>query len=552
MLKTPHPTLALLACALFVAAGCPEGGGPEPGPAEDAGAPDAEAPDTGTRDTGAPDAGARDTGAPDADGGGDPCAPNPCDEAGRTVCAQDQGGFTCSCDPGLEEDPQGACVSPPVCEGEHTEGDIYEPNECVALATPIASGEEQDHTLEPAGDVDVFALSAAAGEVLRFEVGAGTHALLDADAQPIHQDDRAEWTWTFASAGTYYLEVSGDGAQEAAYTIRVTSLGVDDHGGDAATSTPIPLEQTSQGAIEAPGDVDAFSLDVPQGAILEFEQLVAGSTVTVYPDLLDGAGQIMPFVATPFMSSSLGDRWVWKGVAAGTYTLEVTNPELVGDYGFRVSVFAIDDHADEADGATPTAIGPAAFAGTLQYEEDDDFFTIDLVEDHVMLLEQPVAGQVGLELLDTDGVTRLDGGAAVSYIWKIQATGTYFVRARQSAEGASTYSVDITDLGVDDHGDSLADSTPIALNTDVSAEFEFDGDEDWFSFRTTTAGTYAIDLTSQENHRVTLRDANGTQRRFSATGSTSAPLPANTTYYIEAGGRFSDAMPYTLRVSGPQ
>jgi hypothetical protein len=42
-----------------------------------------------------------------------PCAPNPCTDTGRSVCTATGGDFTCSCESGLEPDPDGpGCIAP--------------------------------------------------------------------------------------------------------------------------------------------------------------------------------------------------------------------------------------------------------------------------------------------------------------------------------------------------------------------------------------------------------------------------------------------------------
>ncbi len=52
-----------------------------------------------------------------------PCDPNPCQEAGRSVCEVQGEGHRCLCDDGLHEDDEGACVVDSVCD----------PNPCAEL-----------------------------------------------------------------------------------------------------------------------------------------------------------------------------------------------------------------------------------------------------------------------------------------------------------------------------------------------------------------------------------------------------------------------------------
>lgn len=115
-----------------------------------------------------------------------PCEVNPCTEPNRTscavveatstVCVVDGNDASCQCDSDYIENSQGECIVdlPPGCGAFVEGGDAYEPNGCAALATPIAPGESQEHTIFPAGDNDWFSFEATAGRICDFLLTRGT------------------------------------------------------------------------------------------------------------------------------------------------------------------------------------------------------------------------------------------------------------------------------------------------------------------------------------------------------------------------------------------
>ncbi|OPX21459.1 MAG: hypothetical protein B1H03_06575, partial [Planctomycetales bacterium 4484_113] len=103
------------------------------------------------------------------------------------------------------------------------EGDEYEPDNTFDQATAIStssSDRTQNHTIEPAGDVDFYRFSATDGTRYHFYSTGSTDTyaqLYDADhSQVAHNDDGGSGAnfrldWTASSSGTYYIKVRGYG-----------------------------------------------------------------------------------------------------------------------------------------------------------------------------------------------------------------------------------------------------------------------------------------------------------------------------------------------------
>ena len=145
-------------------------------------------------------------------------------------------------------------------------------------ATRIGVGESIDGAIDYENDVDLFELTADAGQFYEIEVALGTLddsvlAIYDADRQQVaFKDYRDGGTasrimWEAHAAGTYYIEVSGYDFAIGSYTLTVETLDVtDDYPNSPDFSPPsITPEQSIDGAIDYVGDVDVFEVSGDAG-----------------------------------------------------------------------------------------------------------------------------------------------------------------------------------------------------------------------------------------------------------------------------------------------
>ncbi|MGG7567870.1 CARDB domain-containing protein [Rhodovulum sp. DZ06] len=126
------------------------------------------------------------------------------------------------------------------------------------------------------------------------------------------------------------------------------------------------------------------------------------------------------------------------------------------NYSERVTVTIVaDDHADDADGATPLAIGET-LGGELEIWRDVDMFAVELVAGRTyvfdMMSQDSGVGSLPdpwLGLRDADGTwlefnDDIPGGGAnleSQITWVATETGTFYLSAEQAGAGGGTYQV---------------------------------------------------------------------------------------------------------------
>lgn len=139
---------------------------------------------------------------------------------------------------------------------------------------------------------------------------------------------------------------------EPAEAFAAAPLGVlvDDHGNDAATSTPVAVASTTAGDLEVAGDIDWFRFFVTAGASFSFQAVLGtlpDSTLTLYD--IDGT---TPLVSNDDAGGTLSSWIPWTAPASGIYYLEV------GGFGglnsgtydlFIRRALVVDDTGDESD-----------------------------------------------------------------------------------------------------------------------------------------------------------------------------------------------------------
>lgn len=238
------------------------------------------------------------------DTGGDPCDPNPCTQANRTVCVPEAEEARCLCNEGFIARPGGACeaVGPSNC-AQHS-GDAAEPDDCTASARPLSpGGPALQQTVDPIGDYDFFLFNATGRNVYRVSVVASAPLMPRVDLF----DQAGEWLTAAESpnrtdlyfkarvTSPLYARVSHSPLDASvavgAYSLTFTSLGQEDHGDlpDEATSlTPDPdgdpSPTTLTGNFDYPNDEDwfAFSGNPDRRYELSFDPNRTVPTVAVF------------------------------------------------------------------------------------------------------------------------------------------------------------------------------------------------------------------------------------------------------------------------------
>jgi hypothetical protein len=360
----------------------------------------------------------------------------------------------------------------------------------LADATPVTpSSTFANARIDAAADVDVFSFVALAGHI--YEVECTTTAfdcdlvLMDAAGTTIVSDTAGSFNAVVRAelsvGGTYYFRVQPGTASFGNYSYRVRDLGVDDHGDTLATATPITVSPTAAtGNFETSGDVDWFSFTAEAGHIYEF----SCSGLTCRSELYYASGSLM----NDDSSSGITGRVLQEISVAGTYYLKVRphTSTSIGSYTYQLKDLGLDDHGDTLATATPITVSPTTTTANFETNGDADWFSFSAEAGHIY--EFTCSGVTcRSELYSAAGVLLADDFSTETtgkLLYEIGAAGTYYLRAKaNSTSGRGSYTYQLKDVGVDDHGDTLATATPITVSsTTTTANFETNGDVDWFSF----------------------------------------------------------------------
>ncbi len=242
------------------------------------------------------------------------------------------------------EPPVDPPVEPPIDPPPPPAADPLEPNDSLATATPLALVDRRASVTAVVGDgsngaadVDLFAVSLAAGETLTVDIDATTLAepsdldsflrLFDAGGLQLAANDDANGSlesflsFVAPAAGTYFVGVSAYG--NAAYDPAVDGSGqvAATTGGYAATFIVTPAPVTAD-VVDVTPDPRTTSVEA---VLVQFSRAVTGfdaGDLTLTRD-----GETVPLTGIS-VSTSDGVRWTVAGLAvatgsAGAYVLTV-------------------------------------------------------------------------------------------------------------------------------------------------------------------------------------------------------------------------------------
>ena len=328
----------------------------------------------------------------------------------------------------------------------------------------------------------------------------------------------------------------------------------DDHGDTRAQATRVGLNTNTNGNLEQAGDYDYFRLTVTQTGTLTVE--TSGSTDT-YGSLLDTSGTQL--AENDGGGSSTNFRIV-RLVTAGTYYVAVSgfSTSTTGPYRLRVQHLPV----------TTVALNTNT-AGNLEQAGDYDYFRLTVTQTGALTVETSGSTDTYGSLLDTSG-TQLaendDGGSSTNFriVHRVTA-GTYYVAVRGYSlltTGPYTLSVRFTPL-TDDHGNTRARATRLALNTSTNGNLEQAGDLDYFRLLVTQTGNLSAETSGSTDTLGRLLSADGIQLAMSDDIEGGVNFNFRIvhrvtagTYYLEVRGYRSPTTGtatghYTLEVSGP-
>lgn len=194
----------------------------------------------------------------------------------------------------------------------------------------------------------------------------------------------------------------------------------------------------------------------------------------------------------------------------------------------EVKVIYVVDGNDSRATATPlqvpTPFTPASIDPSRAVAGDFDFYTFQAVHQHVyrFTCRTGTLGTCAVRLQDPSGV-ELDSqasppGGEIGVNLKADVDGPHYAIVSASLGGTGTYTYALDEVGLDDHGDTLATATPLTPNRPAAAgTVDAQGDVDAFSFQAVTGHAYDFSCSLPGCH-LDLRDATGVQLEGGAAG----------------------------------
>lgn len=424
------------------------------------------------------------------------------------------------------------------------------------LATAVTPGQPASGDLQYPTDSDWFSAGLTANHVYQVTCVTATGAcpvqIIDPSGIAVSGSYYGSGPQAFLArqSGVASFEVrAGYSTPTGPYTLTLTDLGLEDHSDALASATPYPTLGTGlAGALRYQGDLDVFRFTGTAGHVYA---LACTGPASCPVELLDATGAVL---ASATYSASVA-----RGLAStsGTYYARVGGAYASSLFSYTLTVTdeGTDDHANSASGATPIVLGTPV-TGQVQYQGDVDVLAFTATVDRLYRVDcVATAGQCGLSVRTaTTTVGQAYPSTRASVSFKAPAAA---LSVEVSAGGTATWSVEVTDLGVDDHGDTAATGTALTLGAAPTAgTIEVPGDVDVF----TVAGVAANDVlaftcTSATGCRVDVRGPSGVLVTSDyAYGATPlqlgfrAGVPGTYAFAVTAYGS-SGTAPYTVQVA---
>ncbi len=335
-------------------------------------------------------------------------------------------------------------------------------------ATPISLQTPLTGVVTVDADVDVFVITPIAGHVLRAKVTTPlTGTTLSVVITTPAGDALSEGTTASAqvtAAEPHFIHVRASGPVVTPYTLVVTDLGADDQAG---TPTPLMLDTWSQGETQYVDDVDTFSFMATAGVVyrVQYEHDALSRAVRVTCN------------GTLVINSPLPADALLSPPTNGTCEVAVSSTVL-GAFRLRVESLGPEDHPNTPPGA-------AAFtsvSGRIDYPRDRDVFRIDAaaLQGYRVTLSPVDLASFRVQLLAANGAVLYEDNG-----WEFEFSRDWpeavFVEVFAFGNHVGSYQLTLTALSPDDHRSTIADATPLALNTPGSGATNFFGDVDTFA-----------------------------------------------------------------------
>ncbi|QRK12236.1 hypothetical protein JQX13_20670 [Archangium violaceum] len=420
-----------------------------------------------------------------------------------------------------------------------------------------------DGELDYAEDEDVFTFEAQAHHVYQFECDSTAPTTPVTTRFPCRVsfvDTRgAVWRpgttpagksavgYEFDTASTVYVKLSSTAPfTDGVYKWRLRDLGGDDHGDTEDAATPVTASPTAstEGRFELPEDQDVLSFQAQAGHIYQFT--CASDNATCNVSFLDADGSMLrsisapppPSDGTPAMRTAVLQ---YKFGKAGTYFVRLlgANPKsLTSQYHWTLMDQGVDDHGDSL--ASATAINPATTptGATLEFVGDEDWFSFQAQATQTFRLSCDPSGRFDCNIYLMDDSGRLLASDTRSnqvgeLFYRVATTGTYYMRISSGDGGIGDYSLQLQDLGVDDHSDTFTGATSLTLGAATAGKLQVSTDVDYFVVTLAASTEYSATVTADSSVVFTVYGPDRLSVLASGQGTKAFNSGDAGTYYVK-------------------
>ncbi|MFP2925628.1 hypothetical protein ACLESO_10490 [Pyxidicoccus sp. 3LG] len=367
-----------------------------------------------------------------------------------------------------------------------------------ASATSISpSSSPVAGTLERSLDVDAFTFTPVAGHQYSVRCVSTTGSfqcgkvLFRQGEEPTGFWDTFDLRVKATDATPLVLLVNAYWGEQGAYAVHVVDLGADDHPDGTTNGTPMTAGGPPvTGSLVVETDVDAFTFTAQALHIYRFQCTTQISWLGF--TLRDPAG------ASVGQGATATQTFVFVTRVDGLHTVQVRPyfSSLPGNYSCQLTNQGLDDHGNTQVDASPLQAGEGA--GEHQYDGDVDVFSAQTVLGTLyrVTLTPGSARGLGMFVLSASGgplanVAAHDAPRAVSF--KATTPTTAFVVSSNTFPSTTgTWSLRLEEAGADDHGDTPATATAVAVPGTFAGTFDFAADVDVFSFPATSGRIYRV------------------------------------------------------------
>ena len=459
-------------------------------------------------------------------------------------------------------------------------------------ARSIDVGETLAGRIETSGEVDWYAVELEAGKTYRFDMNKSGSGFFNSHIRGIYDDRHnlqpgtgnddyhaggslnydARVFFTPDADGTYYVAAGSsrlvsivyDGNERVIdtgpYRFSVTSIPDDDYGaalpgdGEPAPGT-LEAGGSAAGAIEQPGDVDWFAVELEAGKTYRFQMkgVATGDGTLDDPEirgihdsdgnLLPGTGNayswVLPGDPTPqwepielyaahglssnasvfFTSEESGTYYVSASYVGGDGDGEMLNRQT-GTYRMYATEVD-DDHLADAETAGTLTVGSTTLA-RIDYPDDVDWFAVTLEAGKTYRID--ING--GSAAYCIRGIHDADGGFLEGpqidpdvydpllgrRLFTPESDGVHYIAASANPNYfgpvVGAYRLTATDMSAltDDFAAGTGTTGAVAVDGSATGEIDYVGDVDWFAVAFEAGKTYRIDLEGSATGAGTLED----------------------------------------------